>query len=68
MRRTQEIMPEMGSQGGAKEYEYDCQQRSRKRKAEEEGNDRRLQWAGIKRLASPILDETRRRRGERSWL
>ena len=43
----------MGSQRGAKEYEYDCQQRGRKRKAEEEGDDRRLHWAGNKRSASP---------------
>ena len=35
-------MPEMRSQRGAEEYEYDGQQRSRKRKAEEEGDNRRL--------------------------
>lgn len=48
MRCTQKILPEMGSQRGAEEYEYDGQQRSRKREAEEEGDDRRLYWAGGK--------------------
>ena len=42
----------MGSQRGAEEYEYNGQERSRKREAEEEGDDRRLDWSGSKELAS----------------
>ena len=57
MRRTQKILPKMGSQRGAKKYEYDSQQRSRKREAEEEGDDRRLYWAGSEELASLFVDK-----------
>ncbi len=46
----------MGSQRGAEEYEYDGQQRSRKQEAEEERDNRRLHWAGIQELATPIVD------------
>ncbi len=39
-------MPEMSSQRSAEKDEYDRQQGSRKREAEEEGDDGRLHWAG----------------------
>ena len=57
MRCTQEILPEIGCQRCAKEYEYYGQQRSRKREAEEEGDNRRLCWAGSKESANLIVEE-----------
>lgn len=45
----------MGSQRGAEKYEYDSQQGSRKREAEEERDNRRLYWADGKELASPTV-------------
>ena len=53
----------MGSQRGAEEYEYDGQQRSRKREAEEEGDDRRLYLAGSKESVSPIKDRDATKEG-----
>lgn len=54
----------MGSQRGAEEYEYDGQQRSRKRKAEEEGDNRRLHWSVSKDLASLNVDRHATKKGE----
>ena len=61
---TQEVVPEMGSQRGAKKYEYDGQQRSRKREAQEERDYRRLYWADSKKLANPIVDRNARKEGK----
>ena len=60
----------MGSQRGAEEYEYDGRQRSRKREAEEEGDNRRLHWAGDKELADLTVDRKATNEGklERSIL
>lgn len=49
----------MGSQRGTEEYEYDGRQRSRKREAEQEGDNRRLYWGVSKKLASPIADQNK---------
>lgn len=54
----------MGSQRGAEEYEYNGQQRSRKREAEEEGDNRRLCWAGSRQLALSATGSNATKEGE----